>query len=70
MQAKLIRLDEVIDVTGLSRSHLYYLISQGLFPDKLIFAAEELWRGLNLRLKNGSTSGSQNLEMEVKYEPP
>jgi prophage regulatory protein len=35
MQAKLIRLDEVIDVTGLSRSHLYYLISQGLFPGKI-----------------------------------
>lgn len=35
MQAKLIRLDEVIDVTGLSRSHLYYLISQGLFPGQI-----------------------------------
>ena len=35
MQAKLIRLDEVIDVTGLSRSHLYHLISQGLFPTQI-----------------------------------
>ena len=32
MQAKFIRLDNVLEVTGLSRSHLYHLISQGLFP--------------------------------------
>ena len=35
MTTKFLRLPEVIDRTGLSRTHIYYLISVGLFPRQI-----------------------------------
>jgi prophage regulatory protein len=35
MQERLIRLSEVISITGLSRSRIYQYISEGKFPDNI-----------------------------------
>ncbi len=35
MQERLIRLNEVIRITGLSRSRVYQYISEGKFPDNV-----------------------------------
>lgn len=63
---KLIRLPEVIELTGLSRSSIYAYISQGLFPQPVKIGIRsvawyewEIQEWINNRIRSGGLKSSK-----------